>query len=553
METSSKAVLDRKDPDHRTLVRTPMRPLLLVAVGAAVLAVGVRAVILAHSGGLSGLLGYDQGVYYSAAEAFAWGRLPYRDFLFLHPPGVVVALAPLGLVGRLTHDSLGIELARAVTVLVGAVNTALVALAARRAGLVAAGAAAAFYAVWRPVAVTETETRLEPFLSLGLLVALAVLATGPERVRRRTLVVAGCGLGFALTVKIWAVVPVVVVLIWFFTRFGRRVVAWVVGPLLAVAVAVCLPFLVAAPSSMFRMVVLDQLSRGRMASTAMERVGGVLGLSSYVAHHPSLDGPLVLVLVGGVAAILLVWVRVPSARVAVVLLVAQGSVLVASPSYFSYYDAYPAPALALCVGAAVAAALGVLGAARLPSRSWVAGVRRAASTALVLGLLAGLGTVVRSDTVTVVGRAFPAATIRGGLAHARCVTADSVSALVQLNVFGRDLRRGCPLVIDVGGLSHDRDAAKLANGLQTPKREDLRWQRDVSAYLESGTVQVLVRRHHDGFDRATLRRLHRSGLLVNAGSYQVYGPARADARGRNGASIAQTASPGPGQQRRRHT
>ena len=264
------------------------RALLLVVAGAAVLAAGVRAVILAHSGGLSGLLGYDQGVYFSAAEALAWGRLPYRDFLFLHPPGVIVALAPLGALARLTHDSWGIELARVAAILLGAVNAGLVALAARRAGLAAAATAAAFYAVWRPVAVTETETRLEPFVSLGLLVALAVLATPPGRVRRRALVSAGCALGFALTVKIWAVVPVLVISVWFVARFGRRAAVWVLGPLVATGVVVCLPFLLAAPSSMVRMVVVDQLSRGRMPATLAERATGMLGLSSVVGHRPHL-------------------------------------------------------------------------------------------------------------------------------------------------------------------------------------------------------------------------------------------------------------------------
>jgi hypothetical protein len=498
------------------------RALLLVVAGAAVLAAGVRAVILAHSGGLSGLLGYDQGVYFSAAEALAWGRLPYRDFLFLHPPGVIVALAPLGAVARLTRDSWGIELARGAVILLGAVNAGLVALAARRAGLAAAAAAAAFYAVWRPVAVTETETRLEPFVSLGLLVALAVLATPPGRVRRGALVVAGCALGFALTVKIWAVVPVLVIAVWCVARFGRRAAAWVLGPLVATGVVVCLPFLLVAPSSMVRMVVVDQLSRGRMPATLAERSTGMLGLSSVVGRRPHLQGPLLLV-AAGVVLLVLAWVRVPSARVAVVLLLAQGGVVLASPSYFRYYDAYPAPALALSVGAAAAAVLGLLATSGLRPRPRAPVVRRTAAVTVALGLLLALGAVAGSDTRAVVGEAFPAATLRGVVSRARCVTADSVGALVQLDVFGRDLRRGCPVVIDVGGLSHDRDAAAIVDGRQTPRRGDLRWQRDVSAYLLSGGAQVLVRRHYDGFDRATIRSLHRPRMRLVAGAYAVYG------------------------------
>jgi hypothetical protein len=495
----------------------PARALLLVVAAVAVLAAGVRAVVLVDSGGLSGLLGYDQGVYFSAAEALVFGRLPYRDFLFLHPPGVIVALAPLGALARLTHDSWGIELARVAALLLGAANAGLVALAARRAGLFAAATAGAFYAVWRPVAVTETETRLEPFVSLGLLVALAVLATAPDRVRRRALVLAGCGLGFALTVKIWAVVPVVVVLVWCVARFGRRAAAWVAVPLVATGVVVCLPFLLAAPAAMSRMVVVDQLSRGRMAATLAERTTGMLGLSAVVGHRPHLQGTVLLLLVAGGALLVLAWVRVPSARVAVVLLLAQGGVVLASPSYFRYYDAYPAPALALCAGAGAAAVLGLLARSRAPA------VRRTAAVTLTFGLVLALGAAAGSDTRAVVGRAFPAAALRGMVSRARCVTSDSVGALVQLDVFGRDLRHGCPVVIDVGGLSHDRDAAAIVDGRQTPRLTDLRWQRDVSRYLRSGGAQVLVRRHYDGFDRATIRRLHRPRLRLDAGAYAVYG------------------------------
>ena len=37
---------------------------------------------------------YDDGVHFAAALGLVNGLLPYRDFLLLHPPGVVLALAP---------------------------------------------------------------------------------------------------------------------------------------------------------------------------------------------------------------------------------------------------------------------------------------------------------------------------------------------------------------------------------------------------------------------------------------------------------------------------
>jgi hypothetical protein len=37
------------------------------------------------SGGIRGIYGYDDGLYFSAAQHLIAGVLPYRDFVFAHP------------------------------------------------------------------------------------------------------------------------------------------------------------------------------------------------------------------------------------------------------------------------------------------------------------------------------------------------------------------------------------------------------------------------------------------------------------------------------------
>ena len=64
--------------------------LLLVATAAFLL----RLLPVLHGGGLYGRGNYDDGVYYAAAAGLVHGLLPYRDVLLLHPPGIVLALAP---------------------------------------------------------------------------------------------------------------------------------------------------------------------------------------------------------------------------------------------------------------------------------------------------------------------------------------------------------------------------------------------------------------------------------------------------------------------------
>lgn len=58
---------------------------LLLSLVVATTAVVVRLLMVLRGAGLGGMLSYDDGVYYSAAGSLVWGRLPYRDFLLLHP------------------------------------------------------------------------------------------------------------------------------------------------------------------------------------------------------------------------------------------------------------------------------------------------------------------------------------------------------------------------------------------------------------------------------------------------------------------------------------
>src|SRR5471030_903540 len=157
-----------------------------------------------RGGGLRGILAYDDGVYFGAADALLSGRLPYRDFLLLHPPGVLIALAPFAALGRLTSDPLGLAVARLAFMAIGALNAVLVYAVARRVGRVAGVAAGLMYAMWGPAVYAERTTLLEPLVNLGVLAELLVLG-GVRVASRRRLLVAGAVLGVATAVKLWAV------------------------------------------------------------------------------------------------------------------------------------------------------------------------------------------------------------------------------------------------------------------------------------------------------------------------------------------------------------
>lgn len=473
----------------------------------------VRLAMVLRGGGLGGLMGYDDGVYYSAAGELWWGRLPYRDFVLVHPPGILLSLAPFTGLGRLTHDALGFQLARLAWMLVGSINAALVVCATRRSGLIAATAAGLFYAAWTPAAMTETTTRLEPLVSLGLLVAVALLSGGRPPTRRGQ-VLAGGALGFAVAVKVWAVAPAIVVVLWVLVTSRRQAAVRVAAAAALTATVVCLPFWLLAPSGMYRMVVLDQLGRGRTWAGTGVRLVSALGLRSPHGHYwwPLVGWVVAAAVVG--AVVVVGSLGSSRGRLAIALFVVQLGVLLASPSYFSYYAAFLAPALALLVAG------GVSWARRLRARAKEGRPADTVGNLLLAGALAVVAAVGNVAATASVGTPFPAQSVARTVSSSRCVTADSPDVLILTDVLQRDRRRGCRVLVDLSGLSYDGDAMPLrTDGTPVARTLNPAWQRDLTGYLFSGDALFLTRTASDGFSPESLQRLDALPVLRRGGGF----------------------------------
>src|SRR3954470_10523976 len=85
---------------------------LVIAGAGFVLTFLVRLTPMLRGGGLAGYGSYDDAVYYASAVGLVHGRLPYRDFLLLQPPGIVVALAPFAALGRIIGETAGFSVSR---------------------------------------------------------------------------------------------------------------------------------------------------------------------------------------------------------------------------------------------------------------------------------------------------------------------------------------------------------------------------------------------------------------------------------------------------------
>lgn len=471
-------------------------------VAIAVLALLVRlGLVLRSPGGFAGLFGYDPGVYYAAGDALVHGRVPYRDFLFLHPPAVMLATAPFALLGAWSRDEIGFITANCAFMCVGALNAALVVVAGGRLGLPprAARTGGVVYAVWIGAAGAEVSVRLEPIGTLAFLGCLVCVAPVARARAGGSEFFGGLLAGVACMVKIWWCVPVFVVLAWLGLRSrGRSAIGrFALGAGCAV-VTVAGPFLAMAPSTMWRMVVTDQLGRGRSTSL-LARTFETTGVRAVFGEHSTAAYlALAIAVAGGALLVTAAWrsrVRLP-----VALLCVQLAVLAAAPSFFGFYVNYAAASVALVVAAA----------------STVPRVTRwstAALGAVIAASAAGSSyAVVAGDSPSA---PFPAGSLAAGAAGARCVMSDSPGALIELNALSRGLAAGCPDWVDVSGLTHDADRA-LAD-----RKYNARWQADVLRYLRSGDAVILIR-PASGLNHVTRATVEGDCLLARAGPYRVY-------------------------------
>jgi hypothetical protein len=163
----------------------------------------IRLYALLGAGGLLGAASsYDDGVYFSASALLLRGVLPYRDFVFVHPPGILYFL---GIVSWLADPAHAFAAARVLMCAAGGVNVLLVGLlAARAAGPFGGIVAAALYAIFPDAVNAERSAYLEPVLNLACLSAMLT--------RERRPLLGGFLCGAACAVKLWGGIWIIAVL-----------------------------------------------------------------------------------------------------------------------------------------------------------------------------------------------------------------------------------------------------------------------------------------------------------------------------------------------------
>jgi hypothetical protein len=442
----------------------------LAMLAATLLALAIRLYTLTRPGYLTGVTEYDDGVYLGGAIRLLQGALPYHDFAFVQPPGILLLMAPVAVLGKIGATTHAMAAARLLTVLASTACVPLAGSLVRYRGVLVTLVTCGLLAIYPDDITTAHTLILEPWLNLFCLLGVCIAFRRGRLVSsRQRLLWAGVAIGFAGTVKYWAALPAVLLLaVCLLTGNGwagrvRRAGAYTLGVVAGFVVPV-LPFFAFAPAAFVRSTLFDQATRAGSYVPVSLRLAHLTGLIDVLTSrgHFSLTAgvhslftgsgaaatstasvgwlPYVVALLGaGVLAIGYLWEPGrPSPLEWYVLAAAVAAVaaVLGYSAFFYHYPAFAAPWLALSAGCA-AGALASGFAARPQVRQVIIGCCGAvvlAVAAFQVSELRGLSAPsVYPDRVLI-----PAGS---------CVVTDEISLAIAANRFTAS-RPGCPDVLD---------------------------------------------------------------------------------------------------------
>lgn len=425
----------------------------MVVAAATMIGLGLRLYQLARPGYLFGVTEYDDGVYFGFAVRLVQGELPYRDFASVQPPGIIVLMAPLAALAKVVGTASGLAVARVLTVCAGAANVALLGRLVRHRGAVAAAVACGLLAVYPDDVAAAHTLLLEPWLNLFCLIGAVAVVKEDGPVSRRRLVWGAIAFGFAGAIKVWAIVPVLLIAL-LLARRPRRAAAFGAG-VAAGFLVTALPFAVGAPRAFYRSVVVAQLSRtdaGRLP--IWSRLVSLAGLT----HISGLDQADVFAISATVAGIIVGAYLVSRLLLRRPLRVLDGFALAGTASvalmfcypadFYYHYTAFfaPFPALALALAVARLAALPRV---------------RDGGLVLALAAISVLGCSVFRSEAGAGGMYVPQARIYQVIPAGACVLTDQASLTVAADRFVSNVPVCSPMVDAIGtdyALSDGRNA-----------------------------------------------------------------------------------------------
>ncbi len=444
-------------------------PVILLAT---VVALAIRLFTLSRPGFLTSPTEYDDGVYLGATIRLTQGVLPYHDFAFVQPPGILLLMTPVALIARVTSTAAGLALARVLTVLASTACIPLAGNLVRYRGTITTALTCGILAIYPPDIASAHTLLLEPWMNLlCLLGANAAFSRGRLAPRTGRLVWAGIAIGFASVVKFWAMAPAAVLLVVLLLDRSdagaararlRRAGAYLAG--LAGAFVIPLaPFFFSGPAIFFHSTVTYQAARVGTYTPLSLRLAHITGLidvmnyfggiawaggssdfaQAVVADTAPSHPDVLPFLAFGVLAALIAMGYVIARRTATqaewfalcTTVLALAAILIYS-AFFYHYPAFPGPWLAIASGVALGIIVALIPELRL---------RRAALgvVAVVLAAAAVIQLIEVAEVKLPTGMERIADAVPAGA----CVLTDETSLVISADRFAA-AKPGCPVVID---------------------------------------------------------------------------------------------------------
>ncbi|MGC2191222.1 MAG: hypothetical protein WA751_02695 [Candidatus Dormiibacterota bacterium] len=242
-------------------VAIPRRRLVMtLAVVAALVGIGLRVVELLRPGHLLGVDQYDDAVYLGASLRILAGAIPYRDFILIQPPGLPLLLTPVAALSHWLGARGAMAGARVLVPLVAGLDVLLLGWLLRHRSPLVVGVACFALAAYPDDLLSAQTVYQEPFLNLFCLLGAALIFQADTLTfSRRRLWWAGVVFGLAGSVKLWAIFPVLILVLLLWRSPGRLLIL-VAGSAVAFLV-VCSPFLLVSAGPFVHQVIVSQAER----------------------------------------------------------------------------------------------------------------------------------------------------------------------------------------------------------------------------------------------------------------------------------------------------
>ncbi len=427
-----------------------LTPAGAVVVVATLVALAIRGVQLAQPGHLLGVGDYDDGADFGSALRLIQGVLPYRDFIIVQPPGIVLLMAPAAAVSKLAGTAWAIGAGRILTVLASAAAVVLGGLLVRHRGVFATIVTCGVIAIYPGSAQAAHTVLLEPWLTAFCLAgAVAVFDGDRPATSWKRLAFGGAAFGFAGAIKVWAIIPVAVIAVLLLPRY-KQLARFLAGVAAGFLIPV-IPFAALAPRRFYDSVVVAQLVRTGTRTPLGFRLQYLTGLTAWDLGTGVFLAAAICLAVIVLGLKIAAWrvtgrgpARLESFALATTALIVLAFLV--PDDFYYHYPAFLAPFLGMSL--ALPAARLLAGWPGLPRRARRSAVWAAGLVLLVLPLaVPGADyspTPTYADALPAIERVIP---------PGACVATDQASLLISLGRFDSSVP-GCSVIVDGTGTSY---------------------------------------------------------------------------------------------------